>query len=394
MSVRHVVAAMLAIPSIVLPIVILVADGLQGWLSGGFYLVFAPAPITFAAVGWLLAIRRPSNVIGPLCLVFAFAFGAYFPIDLLVRLEAVSLPLAIAATLSSSSDALMFIVVAMIIVLFPDGRLPGPGWRWTVVVAVVGGSIGFVGYLLAPGPLPAFPDVVNPIGVEAFDGRTIGETGYVALLALLIAGVVALVVRWRRGGPVERTQIKWMAAASIAVAVTEVLNLATFDPTDPLGSPVIVVLASTGTALIPIAIGIAILRYRLYEIDRLVSRTIGWALVTGILATLFVGLVVGLQAVLPVGPGDTLVVAASTLVAFALFQPLRRRVQRAVDRRFDRARYDGERTAVAFAERLRNEVDLAGLETDLTDVVGLALRPSSTGVWIRNVRLQAPAETS
>ena len=132
------------------------------------------------------------------------------------------------------------------------------------------------------------------------------------------------------------------------------------------------------------SVGIAVTRYRLYEIDRIISRTIGWATVTVLLGAVFVVLVVALQAVLaPVTDESTLAVAASTLVAFALFQPVRRRVQRAVDHRFDRARYDGERTAAAFGERLRNEVDLAGVETDFRDTVTTALRPRSTAIWIR-----------
>ncbi len=146
-------------------------------------------------------------------------------------------------------------------------------------------------------------------------------------------------------------------------------------------------LVFTGLLATPVAIGIAILRYRLYEIDRLISRTIGWAAVTGILAAVFVVLVVTLQALLtPITDESTIAVAASTLVAFALFQPLRRRVQHAVDRRFDRARYDGERVSAAFAERLRDQVDLVGLERDLGSTVSAALSPASTVVWLRGVR--------
>jgi hypothetical protein len=138
--------------------------------------------------------------------------------------------------------------------------------------------------------------------------------------------------------------------------------------------------------LVPVAIGIAILRYRLYEIDRLVSRTIGWAIVTGLLIAVFAGLVVGLGAILPVGSENTLVVAVATLVAFALFQPLRRRVQRVVDRRFDRAGYDGERTAAAFAERLRSEVDLGSLRSDLLATAAGAVRPGDASIWLRSDR--------
>jgi DNA integrity scanning protein DisA with diadenylate cyclase activity len=142
--------------------------------------------------------------------------------------------------------------------------------------------------------------------------------------------------------------------------------------------------AYVGILAMPIAIGIAITRSHLYEIDRLISRTIGWAIVTGVLVTIFAAGVLALQALLSrFTQGQTLAVAASTLVAFALFHPVRRRVQHTIDRRFDRARYDGERTAAAFAERMRDEVDLAELENDIGETIGTALRPVSTNVWLR-----------
>ena len=137
-------------------------------------------------------------------------------------------------------------------------------------------------------------------------------------------------------------------------------------------------------AFLPIAIGIAVLRYRLYDIDRLISRTIGWAIVTGIVAAVFVGVVIALQALLAgVTQGETLAVAASTLLAFALFMPLRGRVQRAVDRRFDRARYDGEQLVGAFAERLRDEVDLETIRAEVPATVDAAVRPATVGLWLR-----------
>jgi hypothetical protein len=137
-------------------------------------------------------------------------------------------------------------------------------------------------------------------------------------------------------------------------------------------------------ALVPIAIGIAVLRYRLYEIDRLISRTIGWAIVTGVLVGTFAVLVLGLQAVVqPLTGGNTLAIAGSTLVVAALFDPLRRRVQGAVDRRFDRGRYDGERLLDAFGERLRDEVDLGTIRSDVLATVDAAVRPSAAGLWLR-----------
>jgi DNA integrity scanning protein DisA with diadenylate cyclase activity len=137
-------------------------------------------------------------------------------------------------------------------------------------------------------------------------------------------------------------------------------------------------------ALLPIAVGVAVLRYHLYDIDRLISRTIAWALVTGVLAAVFVSVVLVLQALLAgFTQGETLAVAASTLVAFALFQPLRRRVQVVVDRRFDRARYDGQRTVDAFAERLRDEVEFAEIHEDIHQTVHSTMRPEHVGIWLR-----------
>ena len=137
-------------------------------------------------------------------------------------------------------------------------------------------------------------------------------------------------------------------------------------------------------ALLPIAIGIAVLRYRLYEIDRIISRTIGWAIVTGLLVGAFALLVLGLTSVVePITGGNTLAIAASTLVVAALFNPVRTRVQRAVDRRFDRSRYDGERLLAAFGERLRDEVDLGAISADVLATVDAAVRPTSAGLWLR-----------
>ena len=148
-------------------------------------------------------------------------------------------------------------------------------------------------------------------------------------------------------------------------------------------SPVDMILAALVAPLVPIAVGIAILRYRLYEIDRLVSRTVGWAILTGLLVAVFLGAAILLQAVLAQFTNDnTIAIAASTLVAFALAQPLRRRVQRAVDRRFDRARYDGQQTLDAFAEHVRSSVDLGTLSAMLATTAGEAVRPAGSVVWL------------
>jgi hypothetical protein len=383
MSPRNAIVTGIAAIAIAVPVVVVIADIALGWPSGGSYLLFAPSCVAFAAVGWLVSVRRPENLIGPLLLTVATLFAMYFPIDLLVRLGSPPLPVQVAATFSSASDAPGFILMALVLALFPDGRLPGPGWRWVPIVAGVGIIGVTIGSALNAGPLAVFPSVENPLGVPGFPGATIGEVGYLCLNVLLIGSIAALVTRWRRGSATERAQIKWVGAAALLLVVTAGINFATFETSDPFGSALATVLATVAAALVPIAIGIAILRYRLYEIDRIISRTIGWALVTGLLVAVFALLVVGLQTPLAgLTQGDTVAVAASTLVAFALIQPVRRSVQRAVDRRFDRARYDAEHTATRFADRLRDQVDLDLLVGDLESTVDASFRPTIASTWI------------
>ncbi len=380
-----VLIALVAVTSVILPMLMIIVGAVRDRPSTGFYLAFAPAPVAFAVVGWLLATRRPDIVIGPLCLLFGFVFAVYFPIDMLVGSGSTAPALAVAAALSSASDAPAFIIVAMILILFPDGRLPGPRWRWTAVVAVVGSLASLVGFTLAPGPLAAFPGIVNPIGVDGFPGDIIGELGYVSLLLLLPAAVAALVTRWRQGRPPERAQIKWVGAASVVLLVTEAINLATFDPTDPLGSPAAGIAASVGTTLVPAAIGIAILRYRLYEIDRIVGRTLAYAIVTVLLAVAFIGTNLALQAVLADATGSsTLTTAAATLVVAALVQPLRRRVQAPIDRRFNRTHVNGERAVASFSGELRDQVDLDRLRFAIVRTADDAVAPATASVWLRS----------
>jgi hypothetical protein len=206
---------------------------------------------------------------------------------------------------------------------------------------------------------------------------------------------MAVIVRFRRSGGIERAQLKWFVAAIFAVGTLVVLALA--DGGLDIGlyagtSPTIFdVLAAASLSLPPIAIGVAILRHHLFEIDRIISRTLSWAVLSGLLVGVYAGAVLLLQTMLGgVIQGRTVAAAASTLLAAALFQPLRRRVQAAVDHRFNRAHYDAERTAIDFAERLNDEMDLAALSGDITDVVDTALHPRTVGVWIRAPHTTSP----
>ncbi len=224
--------------------------------------------------------------------------------------------------------------------------------------------------------MPIYPAYTSPLGIDGFPGLGLVYLGYAIMLLLLGGAAVALTSRWRRGDPIERTQIKWVVAAAVVTLFVEIINVATFRADEP--NALITILGSAAIALVPAAIGVAILRYRLYEIDRIISRTIAYAVLTGILAAVFAGAILLLQGALSTfTQGQTVAVAASTLAVFALFQPLRRRVQSVVDHRFDRARYDAERTAVAFSVRLRHEVDMETVTSDLASTTRLTVAPSS-----------------
>ena len=233
----------------------------------------------------------------------------------------------------------------------------------------------------------------NPLGLLPSGRLDAGPADFPAapfavIFALLIASIVSMLARYARSAGIERLQLRWLVTGLAAVAIAVPVGFVLFAA---FGSaiegwawlPAIVALT-----LPPIAIGIAVLRYRLYEIDRIISRTIGWAVVSSVLVITFAVAVVALQAILDrFTQGETLAVAGSTLVAFALFQPLRRHVQSVVDRRFDRARYDAQRTVESFTEQLRDEVDLTRLRAALVATADDAVRPAGATVWLRGARV-------
>jgi hypothetical protein len=209
------------------------------------------------------------------------------------------------------------------------------------------------------------------------------KAGVVILAAAAVASLASLVLRWRRTSGIERAQLKWLALA--VMIEIPIVFAATNPDLDPrLGATI----ALCSTPLIPAAIGIAILRYRLYDIDRIISRTVSYGIVTLMLGVVFIGVVLGLTAAFEsFTGGNNVAVAASTLIVAALFQPLLRRVKDRIDRRFDRARYDGQRTAEAFAGLMRDETDLDSVADDLTSVIGRALAPTTTTLWINDRRI-------
>jgi hypothetical protein len=277
--------------------------------------------------------------------------------------------------------------------VYPSGTLLSPRWRPVALGAILLIAILSVGTALGPWTDGLFP-VQNPLAINggvlpaplsslSFLGSLLG----LITLAVPLLAVGSLVVRYRRALGVERAQLKWFAAVAAVSVPAFLLSTFLYTATGLAGSVGNVAggVAYFGLALLPVAIGIAVLRYRLYEIDRLISRTISYGVLTAIVAGLFVGFILVFQAVLaPVTQSNELAVAGSTLLAATLFQPIGRRVQRLVDRRFNRSRYNAERTVAAFAGRLRDEVDLDELRAEILATVSASVDPSSVSLWLRD----------
>jgi uncharacterized membrane protein YhaH (DUF805 family) len=272
------------------------------------------------------------------------------------------------------------------LLLFPDGHLPSRRWRPVLWVAVA----GIVAFVLGAGfgsRTIGDSDVPNPFAVAGPPGEALGalqETFPLVFVAALLA-VASVVVRFRRAHGIEREQLKWILYAATVVGIGLVAQIPISIAMAPdAAANASNAIATSAFACVPVAIGIAVLRYRLYDIDVLIRRTIVYGATTGAIAVAFFGGIVVLQAVLdPLTSGSELAVAASTLLSFALFQPLRRRFQSAVDRRFYRSRYDAARTLDAFSVRLRDEVDLDAVRGGLLDAVRDTVQPADASVWLR-----------
>jgi hypothetical protein len=362
--------------------------------------LFNAASILESVVGAIIEWRRPGHTIGRLLMLsgpaYAFVSAGWATTGSLESsLDPQLYRLATWALLMLSYPAVA-LIAGWIPLVFPTGTVPDPRWRLPVALLIILSGIGLAAMAVAPWPAYGGANLTNPFAIEAWPDvlQPFVDALPLELAALLGLAAAAVVTRYRRGDRVERLQIRWLASA-VAITAIGFAGTAVSYPIGRDSPPIskwIALVPYAGIMLMPIAIGIAVLRYRLFEIDRIISRTIGWAVVTGILGSVFAGTIVGLQAILTdVTQAQTLSVAASTLVAFVLFQPLRRRVQSVVDRRFNRARYDAERTAAAFAERQRDQVNIAGLKIDIAGTIDTALNPRSVGVWIRpSVREEMP----
>jgi hypothetical protein len=352
------------------------------WADDLFVLV---AMLGFGVVGALIVHRRPGNRIGWMMAVAGASFPVVAAMDHYVRnVHALGgEPPAMAVWAAWVSGWLWAVPVLLIFgflpVLFPNGRLPSPRWRpllWAGFALVVYP----VALAVRPGPMYTYGEPIwdNPVGIAALGEvpDMIDSVAWFLIVTVLLGVVAAVFTRWRRSREVERQQMKWfLAATGVLFSVfllEEVLPLPEF----PFG---IVLLG------FPVAVGIAVLRYRLYDIDRIISRTLAYALLTAVLVGVYAVGVLGFGGLVRSVTGDgggALVVAASTLAVAALFGPARRRIQATVDRRFDRARYDAQQTVEAFAQRLRDEIDVEILAADLARVTAASLRPVHASVWL------------
>jgi hypothetical protein len=352
------------------------------------------AMVSAATVGAVLASRRPRHPVGWLLLAFALSLivnglaGAYAPYGLQVRPGA--LPATAWVAMFYPATALVaLLLLGFILLLTPTGSPPSPRWRWWAWLTAGALAVLLLAMPLAPRPPDwRYQGVDSPLDLRPFEGALLGA--YRAALAVAVLGLLvgagSLVVRFRRAGGIERQQLRWVVLAAALTGAGMLASLVLV----AAGNQVLVGwVGSVCMALLPLATGAAILRYRLYDLDRIISRTLAYGLLTLLLGGGYAAVVLGLGQLL--GQDSSLIVAAATLAVAAVFQPARRRVQAAVDRRFNRRRHDAARTIAAFNDRLRDEVDLEALTGELLAVVEETMQPTQTSLWLRP---QPPTEAA
>jgi hypothetical protein len=345
------------------------------------------AVLSAATVGAVLASRRPRHPVGWLLLGFALSLTAsgvissYVTYGLLVRPGALPAAHAVARYYIPATGAAALALLSLVLLLTPTGSLPSARWRWWAVITAATPVALVLVVPVAPGRLDPQPLLASsPFSDRALGGVVLVATR-VALVVTAVAVVVAagsLVVRFRRAHGVERQQLRWVALAAALMVLAGPVVLAPV----VLASPILVDWASAvWVVVLPVAVGAAILRYRLYDLDRIISRTLAYGLLTLLLGGGYALVVLGLGQLL--GRDSPLVVAAATLAVAALFQPARRRVQAVVDRRFNRRRHDATRIVEGFGARLRGQVDLDTLTADPLAVIDQTMQPTQLSLWLR-----------
>jgi hypothetical protein len=355
--------------------------------------------LDMSLVGGLLAIRRRDNAIGSIMLgagflaACSFATGYYSRLDDFLGGNRLPLVAPVAWIGTWTFTPAIGLMVVFLPLLFPTGHLPGPRWRALAVAVIVALTIGAVQSATAPGPMNGITSagaIVNPVQLPEPLLSWIQMIGAISSLlappAFLLA-IASVVARFRTTRGIERQQLKWFLFVASIAAFALGLSIVSVGPVSDWAW----IVGLLAVACLPLAIGVAILRYRLYEIDRIVSRTVSYGALTALLATVFVTVNLGLDGLLASATrASSLAVAASTLIVFALFQPLRRRVQKVVDRRFNRARYESDRIAAAFAERLTGQVDPDRLQLELDTILAQTVAPARSDLWLRREKETGP----
>jgi hypothetical protein len=352
--------------------------------------------LPYTAMGAVLVIRRPRTSIGWILVALGACYALIsMPVTASPQQFAdrsVDLPVALFAIIHTGLGTTAFFLYAVLVVVFPSGRLPVGRWGRLGRVGLGAGLVLAAAAYLMPEIPVGRAWVPNPVALlpDLSIWRVLTPTTVILpIMVLVIAGAVSLLVRARRATGTERQQLRWIGA-SFAFVMSAVVSGFAIGMLVPGSSdsglawlPAMVAFPS-----VPIAVAIAVLRYRLYDIDRIISRTISYGVVSAMLVAVYAGLVLVLQG--PLGAitgGDTVAVAASTLAAAALFQPIRRRTQAAVDHRFNRARYDAEQTIDALATRLRDVMDLPVVRSAVVEAIARSVEPTAASLWLRPGRL-------
>jgi hypothetical protein len=371
-------------------------------VSGGTPIV-PPQVLAFLAfpmVGALIVTQRPRNTVGWLFCAIGLGTsitsfsGGYVTHALAVHADA-QLATGLIDALGNAVWILNLGLGSLLLFLFPDGRLPSRRWRFVFWLDVAGIVAVSLSSLLYPGPLESHGRVVNPIGIPVAAPllNAITSIGQTLFIPLALSAVVSVIVRYRREEGTQRQQIKWFAYGAALLVLTifvTVIVVTALTPSGQDGSNSL--LSNVGFSLafimLPIGAGIGVLRYRLYDIDLIINRTLVYGSLTAILAGVYFGTVVGIQQLVRLISGqqaeqNPLVIVLSTLLIAALFTPLRQRIQQFIDRRFYRAKYDTARTLERFAATLRQDVDLAELREHLLGVVMETMQPAHVSLWLR-----------
>ena len=356
--------------------------------ANGNVLAWLLAGVSAPTVGAVLAAQRPRHPVGWLLLGLGASLGLTFLTDsyalygLLARPG--SLPAARWPAIYGPAVAVAGIAcLGFVLLLTPTGSLPSPRWRWWARAAAAAPVVYLVALTLTPEPLDqVYGSVTNPLGLRDLQlPIRITHVAVGVTVAAVVVGALSLVVRFRRARGTEHQQLRWVALAAVLASLAILMALAAMATRNAEMRNWAI---GVSFAVLPPAIGAAILRYRLYDMDRIISRTLAWGLLTVLLGGGYAAVVLGLGQLL--GQDSSLAVAGATLAVAAAFQPARRRIQGLVDRRFNRRRYDAARTIAAFGARLRDQVDLDTLTVELLAVADQTIQPTQAWLWLRPQR--------